>query len=134
MLYASQSNSACSVKKTTKVVLLPPQSGNQEMDSDVENVPNELPNQEDEFELFEPAGAMEIEDEVEESDDDKEEEVILPKDGNICMDIRIPNGNKRQRSSKSFHQSPWRILLTIINIFSASLSLIYGNYTSLMTC
>ena len=49
------------------------------MDSDVENIPDELPNQEDEFELFEPAGEMEIEDEVEKSDDDKEEEVIQPK-------------------------------------------------------
>ena len=66
-------------KKATKVVLLPPQSGNQEMDSDVENIADELPNQEDKFELFEPAGEMEIEDEVEESDDDKEEEVIHPK-------------------------------------------------------
>ena len=60
-------------------MLLPPQSGNQEMDSDVENTPDELPNQEDEFELLEPAGEMEIEDEVEESDDDKEEESIQPK-------------------------------------------------------
>ena len=68
-----------SQKKTTKVVLLPPQSGNQEMDSDVENIPDELPNQEDEFELFKPVGEMEIEDEVEESDDDKEEEVVQPK-------------------------------------------------------
>ena len=66
-------------KKATKVVLQPPQSGNQEMDSDVENIPDELPNQEDEFELFELPGEMEIEDEVEESDDDKEEEVIQPK-------------------------------------------------------
>ena len=60
-------------------MLLPPQSGNQEMDSDVENIPDELPNQENEFELLEPAGEMEIEGEVEESDDDKEEESIQPK-------------------------------------------------------
>ena len=57
-------------------MLLPPQSDNQEMGSDVENIPDELPNQEDEFKLFEPTKEMEIEDEVEESDDDKEEEVI----------------------------------------------------------
>ena len=46
------------------------------MDCDVENIPDELPNQENEFELFEPAGEIEIEDEGEQSDDDKEEEVI----------------------------------------------------------
>ena len=49
------------------------------MDSDVENIPNELPNQEDEFELFAPVGEMEIKDEVGESYDHKEEEVIQPK-------------------------------------------------------
>ena len=49
------------------------------MDRDVENIPDQLPNQEGEFELFEPACEMEIEDEVEESDDDKEEKIIQPK-------------------------------------------------------
>ena len=84
-------------KKTTKVVLLPPQAGNQEMNSYVKSIPDELPNQEDEFELFEPAGEMEIEDEVEESDDDKEEEVIQP---------------KRRKHSHGHPNSKWKQTIT----------------------
>ena len=63
------------------------------MDSDVENIPDELPNQEDEFELFEPAGEMEIEDEVEESDDDKEE---------------VVSQSKRQKHSHGHPDSKWK--------------------------
>ena len=121
---------------------MPLQSGNlpllplhskQEMDSDVENIPDELPNQEDEFELFEPAGKMEIEDEVEESDDGKEEKVIQPKRRKHSHGHPDSKWKQTTMFFKELPSEPWRILLTIINIFSASLPLIYGNYTSLMT-